>query len=252
MMRSARAPRDWWRHHFDQAYWRLHHPLFPEAQSRREVAGMIELLGQPVGVRVLDAPCGWGRHTVLLAEAGYDVTGADLSPDLLAQAPPGMPPAAAADIRALPFADATFDVVLNVFTSLGLFLDDAEDVRALSEARRVLVHGGVFLLESMHRDDVMANYAERDAWTLPDGTEVRARRRFDPLTGVCHERIRWRRGSERGEKLHALRLRTATEIDVLLKAAGFAEIAYHGDWDGSPFHHRAERLIALARNGRHP
>jgi hypothetical protein len=64
--------------------------------------------------------------------------------------------------------------------------------------------------------------------------------------------IRWRRGTERGEKRHALRLRTATEIDRLLKASGFAEITYHGDWDGSPFHYRADRLIALARNGRHP
>jgi ubiquinone/menaquinone biosynthesis C-methylase UbiE len=252
MMQGAQTPRDWWRRHFDQAYWRLHDPLFPEALSRREVAGMIELLGLPVGSRILDAPCGWGRHTVLLGAAGYDVTGADLSPDLLMQAPAGMPPALAADIRSLPFDDATFDAVLNVFTSLGLFVDDAEDVRALSEARRVLVQGGVFLLESMHRDDIVVSYAERDAWTLPDGTEVRARRRFDPIAGVSHERIRWRRGRERGEKRHALRLRTATEIAALLKAAGFTEIEYYGDWDGSPFHHRAERLIALARNGRRP
>jgi ubiquinone/menaquinone biosynthesis C-methylase UbiE len=246
-MASARTPRDWWRRHFDQTYWRLHGPLFPEGLSRREVAGMIELLGLPLDARILDAPCGWGRHTVLFAEAGYSVMGADLSLDLLMQTPPGMPPVAAADIRALPFADATFDAVLNVFTSLGLFLDDAEDVQALSEARRVLLRGGVFLLESMHRDDVVASYAERDAWTLPDGTEVRTRRRFDPITGVSHEVTRWRRAGERGEKRHALRLRTATEIDALLKVAGFTEIVYHGDWEGSPFDHRAERLIALAR-----
>ena len=28
----------WWRGHFDDAYFRLHDPLFPEEESRREVA----------------------------------------------------------------------------------------------------------------------------------------------------------------------------------------------------------------------
>lgn len=244
---SREAPHGWWRRHFDDAYWRLHDPLFPEAASRSEVGAMIELLGLSYGARILDAPCGWMRHAALFAEAGFHVTGADLSPELLARAPDDAPPRAAADIRALPFADGSFDAVLNVFTSLGLFLDDAEDVRALAEARRVLAPGGAFLLESMHRDEVVAQYAERDRWRLPDGTEVRARRRFDPVTGISHEVVRWRRGEERGEKRHALRLRTATEIDGLLRAAGFRSLEWYGDWDGSPVHHRAERIIVIAR-----
>jgi SAM-dependent methyltransferase len=237
----------WWRHHFDETYFQLHDPLFPEARSRAEVAGMIELLGVPFGGRILDAPCGWGRHVGLFAEAGYEAVGADLSPDLLHHAPREAMARVAADIRALPFASGTFDAVINVFTSLGLFLDDAEDVRALAEARRVLRPGGAFLLESMHRDEVVAAYAERDAWVLPDGTRLRARRRFDPVTGISHEVTRWRRDDKSGEKRHSLRLRTATEIAALLAAAGFAEIVWYGDWDGSPFHHRAERVIAVAR-----
>lgn len=244
---SARAPRDWWRRHFDDAYWRLHEPLFPEETSRHEAGAMIELLGLHWGARILDAPCGWLRHSVHLAGAGYRVVGADLSPELLLRAPASAPPRVAADIRALPFRDGSFDAVINVFTSLGLFQDDAEDVRALGEARRVLVSGGALLLESMHRDDVVADYAERDRWSLPDGTEVRARRRFDPVTGISHEVVRWRRGEETGERRHALRLRTATEIEALLRAAGFTRLDWYGDWDGRPFHHRAERVIVVAR-----
>ncbi|HUF50954.1 MAG TPA: class I SAM-dependent methyltransferase [Longimicrobiales bacterium] len=242
----------WWRHHFDDDYFTLHDPLFDEARSRREVAGVRELLALPVGARVLDAPCGWGRHTALLAEAGLHVTGADLSPQLLRRAPREAdavvtPVYVAADIRSLPFADASFDAVINVYTSLGLFLDDDADIAALHEARRVLERGGALLLESMHRDDVMTDYAERDAWTLPDGTEIRVRRRFDPITGISHEQLQWRRGAERGRKRHSLRLRTATEIDRLLCAAGFHEVQYFGDWSGRPFRHRAESLIAVAR-----
>lgn len=245
---SDGAPRGWWRRHFDDDYFRLHDPLFPEAESRREVGGMIDLLGLAFGARVLDVPCGWARHAALFAEAGFDVVGADLSPALLAHAPVPLP-RVAADVRALPFADASFDAVVNVFTSLGLFLDDAEDIRALAEARRVLAEGGAFLLESMHRDEVIAEYAERDRWRLPDGTRVSARRRFDPVTGISHELVRWMRGDETGEKRHALRLRTATEIDGLLRAGGFTRLEWFGDWDGTPFHHRAERVIVVARTG---
>jgi ubiquinone/menaquinone biosynthesis C-methylase UbiE len=288
----------WWRTYFDDRYFEMHDPLFSESRSRTEAAGIRELLGLHHGARILDAPCGWGRHAVLLAEAGLDVFGADLSFELLSRAPRAVsgdaaaddagvpaddvaaddaggsandvaaddagvpaddiaedragestiPPAyAAADIRALPYADASFDAVINVFTSLGLFLNDDDDIAALREARRVLKPGGALLLESMHRDDVIAQFARRDRWELPDGTEVRVRRRFDAVAGISYERLQWRRGEETGRKQHALRLRTATEIDGLLSAAGFRNVAYFGSWDGEPFEHWHESVIAVAR-----
>lgn len=244
----------WWRTYFDDVFFELHEDLFPEAESRSEVSAILELLGLPAGARILDAPCGWGRHTTLFPASGQEAFGADLSRDLLRRAAATsrdlrLPVRyAAADIRALPFRDAAFDAVVNVFTSLGLFLHDAEDVRALAEARRVLRPGGRLLLESMHRDDVVCTYAERDRWTLPNGIEVRVRRRFDPVRGISYERLRWRRGGRGGEKRHALRLRTATEIDGLLTAAGFRDIEYFGDWNGEPFTHESPRLIAVATN----
>lgn len=235
----------WWRDYFGADFFHLHVDLFPEELSRREVAGMLELLRTPTDAHILDVPCGWGRHTSLFAEQGYQVTGADLSFELLRRAAAG-PRYVAADVRSQPFADATFDVVINVFTSLGLFLDDAEDLAALREAQRLLKPGGRFLLESMHRDEVITDYAERDRWRLPDGTEVRVRRRFDPVRGISHERLQWRKGEAGGRKQHSLRLRTATEIAALLQAAGFDDVEYYGGWDGRPFTHRDSSLIAVA------
>jgi SAM-dependent methyltransferase len=238
----------WWRDYFGDDFFDLHHDLFPEALSRREVAGMLELLQVPIGGTVLDVPCGWGRHSVLLAEHGYNVVASDLSYDLLrrVESGPGPVHCIAADIRMQPLRSALFDAVINVFTSLGLFLDDAEDLRALREAHRLLKPGGKFLLESMHRDDVIASYAERDRWFLPDGTEVRVRRRFDPVAGISYEKLHWKRGEETGRKSHALRLRTAGEIDRLLREAGFDDVEYYGDWNGAPFTHRDSSLIAVA------
>lgn len=241
--------RDWWRTYFGEDFFQLHTDLFPEEDSRAEAGAMLDLLGLPLGARLLDIPCGWGRHTRLLNEAGFETIGADLSPALLRHAlPEPTPRYVCCDIRTLPFRSGSFDGAINVFTSLGLFLDDREDIVALGEVRRLLRSGAPFLLETMHRDEVICGFAERDRWTLPDGTEVRVRRRFDPVTGISHERLRWQRGDASGEKRHALKLRTATEIDGLLRAAGFTSIRYYGDWDGGALTHRSPHLIAVALN----
>ena len=77
---------DWWKDYFDAAYLEEYEPLFTLVRDRQEVARLMEILELPCGSRVLDAPCGQGRHAHLLAEAGYDVDGLDYSPDLLERA----------------------------------------------------------------------------------------------------------------------------------------------------------------------
>ena len=81
--RRAAAPREWWQSHFDANYLREYEPLFTAVRDRAEAARLVEVLELPDNSRVLDVPCGHGRHAHLLAEAGFDVTGLDYSADLL-------------------------------------------------------------------------------------------------------------------------------------------------------------------------
>ena len=152
----------------------------------------------------------------------------------------------AGDMLRLPFAGASFDAVINLATSLGLFLDDGLAVRALAEARRVLRPDGRLLLEGMHRADVEAAFAHRDAWTLDDGTEVRARRRFDAERGISYEVLRWHGPGGSGSKRHALRIRRGRELDRLLQEADLRVAERFGDWTGEPFTERSPRMIVVA------
>ena len=219
---------------------------------------MVELLGVPLGARVLDAPCGWGRHTAPLAEAGFRSVGADLSLSLLRRAADArdahreggsrpVPSLVAADLAALPFAEGAFDAVVDVFTSVGLFDDDAREAAALAELRRVTRPGGRLLLETTHREDVERHFVERDRLRLDDGTRVRIRRRWDAERGVARERWRWRTpdGTE-GRSRHRLRVYAAEEVLALLEAAGYTPRELMGDWDGSRFTGESCRLILLA------
>lgn len=256
---------------FDDAYRRILDPFHPEEEARIETAALRELLALSQDDRVLDLGCGWGRHLRLLEEAGHFVVGTDRSVALLHQAAegwtapgadpeadeapdgarsPGQPRLAAGDMRRLPFRAGSFDVVVNLATSLGLFLRDAPAVQALAEVRRVLRPGGRLLIEGMHRDDVVSQYAPRDHWDLDDGTRVRVRRRFDAVRGVSHEVLRWSApDGSAGAKRHSLRLRTATEMVALLERAVLQPGPVLGDWDGQPLRLDSPRMILVARAG---
>jgi SAM-dependent methyltransferase len=100
--------------------------------------------------RALDAGCGTGFQAARLAELGYAVQGVDLAMRLLAVArrQGRVPSPVAADLVALPFAGASFEVVTCCGSTLSL-VDDA--AAALGELARVLAPGGRLLLEVEHR-----------------------------------------------------------------------------------------------------
>ncbi len=127
---------------------------------------------------VLDNACGIGTQALGLSALGHAVTGTDLSPRSAARAAReaadrGLAlPVAAADMRALPFADASFDAVVCADNALQHLLT-AQDVRtALAETRRVLRPGGVLLLSTRPYGDLLRDRPRSEApyvHTDPDG-----------------------------------------------------------------------------------
>src|SRR3972149_5631574 len=52
-------------------------------RSDAEVAGLVQIASLDVPLRILDVPCGFGRHTNRLAALGHQMTGVDLYPGFL-------------------------------------------------------------------------------------------------------------------------------------------------------------------------
>jgi len=244
----------WWIDYFDETYLRIYETFLTPARTDREVAALRELLDDAPGDRVLDVACGWGRHAIELARTGFAVTGVDRSSHLLDEARKlagnaDSPPALVhADMRDLAFY-GEFDAALSLFSSLGYFgSGDADDIRVLEGIRRALVANGVLIIETMHRDAVAREYAERDWWETPDGLTVWVEREFDPIAGGSDEVLRWRDASgQEGTKRHSIRIRSATEWNALLTATGFEPVEWFGGWDLEPFSLGSERLLIFAR-----
>ncbi len=125
----------------------------------REVERLAELLQSEAGIdldasRVLDMPCGVGRHTLELARRGAQVTGVDLTPSFVAHvassaASEGLDvQLVEADMRSYRGRD-DFDVGLNLYSSLGYSNDRTDDVETLRRYREALRPGGCLVIDTM-------------------------------------------------------------------------------------------------------
>lgn len=243
---------DWWASYFDDRYLLEYEPLFDLTQDRREVARLIEILSLPVGARVLDCPCGQGRHAHLLAESGYDVDGVDYSAALLKRARERGTGKqlryTRADMRKLPARwRGRFDAVVNLFTSFGFFAQPADDARVIREFARVLKPGGVLIWHGASRDGVAARFLARDWWRTRDGTMVAQQRHFDPLSGVLSVDTEWRGPGGHGERSHRIRLYTATRLAELCAAAGLIVEQAYDNWRSRPLRRTSGEMLLVAR-----
>lgn len=251
MDRGAVSPAESWDAFFSEFYLRAYAHEAADAEAQVQALAAARLAGTPEGGDVLDAPCGFGRHAIPLARAGYRVTGADRAAPLIEEARrrslgERWPKWAIADYRELPMADGSFDLVINLFSSLG-YLGDEQDTRALAEFRRVLRADGRLVIETMHRDALIAGWSEQDWHALGEGKLLLEQRTFDPAGGIAQMTQTLVPGSGvRESRTMSLRVYTATELCAMLDRAGFSEVRCHGDLDGAPFT-TASRLVIVAR-----
>ncbi|MBO3087067.1 class I SAM-dependent methyltransferase [Cellulomonas dongxiuzhuiae] len=154
---GGRAARGWWDANA-QEYLEEHGEFLGPADLLWCPEGLREsqarLLGDVRGARVLEIGAGAAQGTRWLRSvAGADAVATDVSAGMLAaaarlDADSGVRvPLVQADARALPFADASFDVVFTAFGALP-FVPDAPRVHA--EVARVLRPGGRWVFSVTH------------------------------------------------------------------------------------------------------
>lgn len=257
----------WWRTYFDEGYLNEFSPLFTPESDRAQVARLLEVLALPAGARVLDLACGQGRHAQLLAAAGFQVTGLDLSRPLLrlareAARAAGIPTSVRrggqgpalryhhGDMRRPPALwRGRFDAVVNLFTSFGFFDDPADDARVIRNAARLLKRGGTLLWQGGSRDGIMARFVGTDQWETADGTTVRHDRHFDPLSGFLTIDSVWTRRRKVTRRSHRIRLYTADRLAALMADAGLTVLAAYDGFSEAPLHRRSTEMLLVARKG---
>lgn len=263
------TPEPWYHRAFGPAY--LDHYAHRDDREAERVAEFLHArLGFSSDARLLDLCCGAGRHLAHLAPRAGAAFGLDLSPDLLRRAGqrriearvaepenaslPASRFARApfelveADMRRLPFADRSFDVIVNLFTSFGYFEEEEENQRVLSEVARALTPGGSFAIDHINRPHLLRHLRGESERVWEDGARALERREFDPHASRVVKRVRrFEPDGVETRWVESVRVYSREDLEGALEAAGLRPFDARGDYDGSPLRETSPRMILFAR-----
>ena len=231
---------------FEQWFGEEYHALYPhrdEEDARRAVTLIREVVAWEPGAWILDLGCGPGRHAAELARSGARVVGFDLSRAMLRRAHERNNAALVrGDMRALPFQNGSFALAVNLFTSFGYFLDDAEHARVVRQVVEALAPGGYFVLDYLNAEQVRRTPTRTEQ---VGGRDVLVTRRIDADRRFVIKEIELRDEGRRFEE--RVRLYGESELAALFADAGLRIVARFGGYDGAPAAVSAPRVILVGR-----
>ncbi len=198
---------------------------------------------------VLDVCCGAGRHSILFAKKGFNVTGFDLSKFLLNIAKENSKDHNlkidffCADQRKFLFKNK-FDLILNLFTSFGYFENDEENFLLFENAFRSLKENGTFVFDYFNSEYLKKNLIEE---TISNsGNEVMIQKRSINSGRVEKDILIKNQTGEKNFK-ESVRLYTPDEIFERLEKTGFKIRSVFGNYSGEKFDTgNSTRLIIFA------
>lgn len=220
------------------------------AETPIEVDQVLALLKLDPGARILDLPCGIGRHSLEFSRRGYRVTGVDRTRNYLRQAQRQAKKEGLdvewiqQDMRRFARLRA-FDAAINLFTSFGYFDDQADDRKVLANFFRSLKPGGKLLMDLMGKE-VLAKKFQPRSWSEEDGTIILEERLLTRHWSWIESRWTLIKGRSMRAFRVAHRLYSAEELASLLQAVGFRKVSIYGNLVGGHYDHLATRLVALA------
>jgi SAM-dependent methyltransferase len=217
-----------------------------------EVRRMMEWLELAEGSEVLDLCCGMGRHSMALTDFGFRVTGVDLSEVLLSEArrldTKEEVVWVRGDMREVPL-EGPFDAVVNLFTSFGYFDDDVEHERVLGEIRRLLRHGGRFIIDFLNPDYVQRHLVPHSVRT-EDELRIEETRRIENGY-VCKTIVLQEIGSD-DKRIYEEKVKLIGQdaFRAMLERSGLIVDAVYGGYDASAYTPaESKRMIFVGRRG---
>ena len=219
--------------------------IFPDVAS-----GMVDRLAELAnGGRVLELAIGTGRVALPLKERGVDITGIDISPEMVERLrlKPG---GTDIPVEMGNFADVAiegkFGLIYLVANTMFVLLEQREQVRCFRNVAAHLESEGRFVIEAFlpdlarfDRDQrVQANSIERGRVALDVSSHDLARQRITS---------QWVELSRDGVRLLPVEIRYSwpSELDLMAQLAGLEPEHRWGGWEMEPFTSNSPRHVSV-------
>lgn len=215
----------------------------------------LKLVWAKVGLKpqeVLEVACGTGRLCRMLTGDGYRMTGVDVSVPMIEEAR-AMARSAGMEIRfeaqdaALMKLGCRFDAAFSFFDSLNNITDANAFFEALKRVREHLNPGGAFLF------DLNTAYAFEkkmfDQKELRESEPIRYEwfSDWNPETRLCTIKMEFWTNDEKFSETHVQRAYSVSELETMMRAAGFSEVEFFDAYTLNRPHEKSDRIHVLGR-----
>jgi SAM-dependent methyltransferase len=222
--------------------------FYKESEAEKQVEFIEQAIPLKPGNKILDLACGYGRHSIILAQKGYCVTGYDLSVDYIREAKQEAKKIEAnvdfqqIDMRRLELSQE-FDVILSLSTSLA-FYDEEVNKDIFRRIYKALKDKGTFIFDQGNIF-TFANEKINKSEKLSDGRTHHYKLDFDAAKCVLSRRSILEGKQGREEAGWDIRYYTLPELKILMKEVGFDIVKVYGDYDNSAYSIASKRLIII-------
>jgi len=234
----------WYASWFDTPYY---HILYKDRNYREAQVFMDNLthyLNLPEKAKVLDLACGKGRHAIYLNQLGYDVIGADLSENSIAEANKNANETLHFVVhdKRIPFEEK-FDAIFNLFTSFGYFEAEEDNLKTLIAIKESLSDYGFAVIDFMNVHTVLENLIPEETKEV-DGIVFHIKRYL--ANSFIIKEIDF---EDQGQKYHfeeKVKAYTLDDFKSMMDQAGIYLLDTFGDYKLKKFHkNTSERLIMI-------
>jgi SAM-dependent methyltransferase len=235
---------DWFASWFDTPYYHILYKDRNDLEAQVFMDNITHYLNLPENAKVLDLACGKGRHSIYLSQLGYEVLGADLSENSIAEANKSQNESLKFQVHDMrePFDDK-FDAIFNLFTSFGYFENDKDNLRTLKSMKESLTEYGFAVIDFMNVNQVINNLVAEEVKTV-ENIDFHIKRYVSK--GHIYKEINF---EDKGQKFHyteKVKALTLHDFEEMMEEAGIYLLDIFGDYKLKKFHKtESERLIMI-------
>ncbi len=241
---------DWFKEWFESADYLKVYKHRDISDAGKFTKTLLRKIRIPENSAVLDAACGNGRYSVLLARKGFKVVAFDLSRNLLNVASKYARKKKSnvfffrSDLRQV-CLKKKFDLILLAFTSFGYFENDEENFKFIKTSYGLLNEKGYFALDFLNENYVRKNLVPYSEKTIDD-ILIQEKREIHNDTVV--KEIIINKGGNKKVYYEKVKLYGKDFILKQMKLIGYKIVDIFGDYEGGEFEPgSSERLIIVGR-----
>jgi SAM-dependent methyltransferase len=241
---------EWWKDFFSDLWLDVQKLFKTDEETYAEVRFIERALHLAPWSRILDVPCGAGRHSIELAKQGHHVTGVDITRPLLDDARREAKKQSVEvrwderDMRDLPWK-GEFDGAFCFWGSFGYF-DDEGNANFLDCVSSALKPGGRFLLDTHVAETLLPKLVDQRGWRRVGSTMVLEEKHYDHICARTTTEWTLIQNGRMFKKSSYIRLYTFAELSKLLERYGFADFEAYGSLDSEPFGLGSPRLYLVS------